>query len=43
MKHKILLVITLTMVLITLGVVGCASDFGFPDSTQLPELPDSGG
>jgi len=42
MKRNLLLAISLALALITVGVVGCAGDFGFPESPQLPELPGSG-
>jgi len=42
MKRNLLLAISLALVLIMVGVVGCTGDFGFPESSQLPELTESG-
>ena len=42
MKRNLLLAISLALALITVGVTGCTGDFGFPESSQLPDLPESG-
>lgn len=41
MSRKLLLAISLALVTITVGAVGCYGDFGFPEQ-ELPELPESG-
>jgi len=41
-KRRLLLAVGLTLVVITVGAIGCAGDFGFPETPQLPELPESG-
>ncbi len=42
MKRSLLLAISLALVIITVGAVGCYGDFGFPETQELPELPGSG-
>lgn len=42
MKRSLLLVVSLALAVITAGAFGCTGDFGFPDSSQLSELPESG-
>ena len=42
MKRSLLLIVSLVLAVITVGAIGCAGDFGFPEAQQLPELPESG-
>jgi len=42
MKRSLLLAISLALVIITVGAVGCYGDFGFPEAQELPELPEGG-
>ena len=42
MKRSLLLAISLALVIITVGAVGCYGDFGFPEAEELPELPEGG-
>ena len=41
MKKVLLLIISLALIVITVGAIGCYGDFGFPEQ-QLPELPEGG-
>ncbi len=41
MKRSLLLAVSLALVVITVGAIGCYGDLGFPEQ-QLPELPESG-
>ena len=42
MSRKILLVISLALVVISVGAIGCTGDFGFPGSPEaLPESPEA--
>lgn len=41
MKRSLLLAVSIALVVIIVGAIGCYGDFGFPEQ-QLPELPEGG-